>query len=197
MAEARTRRPSRAILALGLVAIAILVVIIVMVPLGGSQPESRTVGGHPLLGLEAPEIELPTLDGESATLSGLRGHPVLVNFWATWCIPCRDEFPLMVAAYEDHADDGLEILGVVHDDGVQAARAFAAEMGATWPMLDDADDVAWKDYVGVGVPTSVFIDTGGVIRAFSLGPFTEASLTAQLRKILPTPSALPVPTATG
>ena len=96
------------------------------------------MGGHPLVGQSAPEIDLATLDGERVTLSELRGRPVLVNFWATWCIPCRDEFPLMASAYEEYAADGLEILGIVHDDTADGARAFATDMGATWPILMDA-----------------------------------------------------------
>jgi cytochrome c biogenesis protein CcmG/thiol:disulfide interchange protein DsbE len=143
------------------------------------------VGGHPLIGQAAPEIDLTTLDGERVTLSELRGRPVLINFWATWCIPCRDEFPLMAAAYEEHAADGLEILGIVHDDTADGARAFASDMGARWPMLMDSDDVAWNDYVGVGMPTSFFVDRDGIVRAFSLGGFTEDGLTAQLETILP------------
>jgi cytochrome c biogenesis protein CcmG/thiol:disulfide interchange protein DsbE len=173
----------------------VLTAVVVLVPLTGSDPDEVTIGGHPLLGDPAPEIDLPTIEGDrKVSLTGLRGRPVLINFWATWCIPCREEFPLMVAAYEEHADDGLEILGIVHDDTVDGARAFAADMGATWPMLNDADDVAWEDYTGVGMPTSLFVDPDGIVRAFSIGPFTETGLAAQLARILPPPSVSPLPT---
>jgi cytochrome c biogenesis protein CcmG/thiol:disulfide interchange protein DsbE len=165
----------------------IVLLFVLFVPLGGSDPEadSVTVGGHPLAGKAAPEIALETLDGDPVTLSELRGRPVLINFWATWCPPCREEFPLMVAAYEEHADDGLEILGVMHQDSVDGARAFAEDMGAEWPILIDPDDVAWEAYTGVGLPTSFFIDAEGVVQAFSLGGFTEDGLAAQLETILP------------
>jgi cytochrome c biogenesis protein CcmG, thiol:disulfide interchange protein DsbE len=143
------------------------------------------VGGHPLIGKEAPEIDLLTIDGERVTLSGLRGQPVLINFWATWCPPCREEFPLMVAAREEHADDGLEILGVMHQDFADGAREFAKDIGATWPILDDPDDVAYDDYLVAGLPTSYFVDTDGIVRAFSLGGFTEDGLAAQLKTVLP------------
>jgi cytochrome c biogenesis protein CcmG/thiol:disulfide interchange protein DsbE len=161
--------------------------VLLFVPLGSSDPDadSVTVGGHPLAGKAAPEIALETLYGDPVTLSGLRGRPVLINFWASWCIPCREEFPLMVAAYEKHADDGLEILGVVHDDTTEGARAFAADMGAGWPILLDPEDAAWEAYTGVGLPTSFFIDAEGVVQAFSLGGFTEDGLAAQLGTILP------------
>lgn len=183
----QTRSRRLAIVAVALAALAFLVVVAVAVPLGSSDPESVAVGGHPLVGDPAPAIDLATLDGEEVSLASLRGRPVLVNFWATWCLPCRDEFPLLAEAYRSHADDGLEILGIVHDDTADGSRAFAADMGATWPMLLDPDDEAWAAYLGVGMPTSFFIDREGVVRAASLGGFSEDGLTALLAKILPQP----------
>jgi cytochrome c biogenesis protein CcmG/thiol:disulfide interchange protein DsbE len=156
-----------------------------MAPAADAGPSPIAVGGHPLFGKPAPEIDLETFDGERMTLSSLRGRPVLVNFWATWCIPCRDEFPLMVQTYAERADEGLEILGILHDDTVEGGRAFAADQGATWPMLYDAEDEAWDDYLGLGMPTSFFIDAEGIVRAFSLGPFSEEGLPRQLATILP------------
>jgi cytochrome c biogenesis protein CcmG/thiol:disulfide interchange protein DsbE len=186
--ESLTRRPAATLLIVGLGLAFIVLLFLLLVPLGriDGDLDPLVVGGHPLVDQLAPEIDLATLDGGRMALSELRGRPVLVNFWATWCLPCRDEFPLMAAAYEEHVADGLEILGIVHDDTAEGARAFAGDLGATWPMLMDADDVAWRDYVGVGMPTSFFIDADGIIRAFSLGGFTEDGLAAQLRTILPT-----------
>ncbi len=186
-AETSGRRPLRAILVIGIAIIAIIGLTLAFVPLGGSDQRSGavTVGGHPLYGLPAPEIVLDTLEGESMTLSSLRGRPVLINFWATWCGPCREEFPLMVEAYREHADDGLEILGVIHDDTTDGARRFAADQGAAWPMLVDSDDLAWEAYRGVAMPTSFFVDADGLVQAFAIGGFTEEGLATQLAKILP------------
>jgi peroxiredoxin len=91
----------------------------------------------------------------------------------------------MVETYEAYADEGLEILGVLHDDLVDSGRQFAADQGATWPMLYDADDEAWEAYLGVGKPTSFFVDADGIVRAFSLGPFNEQGLARQLATIIP------------
>ena len=187
--EAPDRRPRRAILILGIAVLIILALSLLLLPLGGGNDDdgtdTLTVGGHPLYDQPAPEIDLLTLEGERQTLSELRGRPVLINFWASWCGPCRDEFPLMVQAYADHAADGLEILGVVHDDSAEAAADFASEQGATWPMPFDADGLAWEAYQGLGKPTSFFVDAEGVVRAFSLGPFTEPGLERQLASIIP------------
>lgn len=178
-------------------AIALLVVVL-SVPLAPAQPSAsgRVVSGHPLYQQPAPEIDLVALDGRRVRLSDLRGRPVLVNFWASWCLPCRDEFPLMAEAYERHRAAGLEILGLIHDDGADPARAFAERMGATWPMLMDADDVAWDAYAGAVMPTSFFVDAEGIVQAFSIGGFVEAGLEAQLRTILP-PGPSVAPTASA
>jgi cytochrome c biogenesis protein CcmG/thiol:disulfide interchange protein DsbE len=169
-----------------------VIVVALFVPLNGRSPASSpgasgttTVGGSPLLDKPAPAIALRDLDGKAVTLADYAGRPVLVNIWASWCIPCRAEFPKLVGAYGEYRDQGLEILGIVHDDNADNARAFAQGQGATWPMLLDVDDVVWHDYVGLGVPQSYFIDAAGVVRAFSIGPFSDAGLQAGLDKILP------------
>jgi len=92
---------------------------------------SGVIIGSPLLNQPAPEFELVSLDGSHVKLSDYRGRPVIVNFWASWCIPCRDEFPQFVSAKEQYSSQGLEVLGIIHEDDAQSAAAFAADHGAT------------------------------------------------------------------
>jgi cytochrome c biogenesis protein CcmG/thiol:disulfide interchange protein DsbE len=152
--------------------------------MGRPSPSAVVVDGSPLLGQPAPEISLSTVDGVPVSLSALRGRPVIVNFWASWCVPCRDEFPLLVEAYERYSGQGLEILGVIHDDGPQTAAAFARSYGATWPLLQDPDDAAWRVYRGALVPITYYIDRAGIIRAISYGPPPSGYLDQEIQKIL-------------
>ena len=160
--------------------------VVLSMPIGG-QPSASVllVGSSPLIGKPAPDISLQDLDGNTLRLADLRGKPVVLNFWASWCIPCRDEFPQFVAARGEHAAQDLQLLGVVHNDAADAARAFAAAQGALWPMLMDPANSAWNAYAGsAGVPMTFFIDREGIVRAASLGPVTAAGLKQQLATIL-------------
>lgn len=181
-----TRFPPRiALVALALILALPIIVLGSRLNLGGVPDDSSVVVGRdPLMDLPAPEINLTATDGRQVALSDYRGRPVIVNFWASWCVPCREEFPLLAAARAAHEAEGLEILGVIHDDSVQSAAAFAATYNAEWPLLDDADDVAWNAYHGAFVPVSYFIDRAGIVRAVSYGPPPSASLDALLAKIL-------------
>jgi cytochrome c biogenesis protein CcmG/thiol:disulfide interchange protein DsbE len=119
------------------------------------------------------------------SLSDLAGRPVILNFWASWCVPCRQEFPVFVAGRAAHADAGLEILGVVYKDDAGNARRFATDNGATWPLLLDPGERTYAAYLGFGVPYSVFIDAQGVVRGVSFGEVTEAGFADQVARILP------------
>ncbi len=142
------------------------------------------VGRDPLVGNPAPDFTLQTVDGQTVTLSELRGKPVILNFWASWCVPCREEFPLLVGAYQQYSQQGLQIVGVIHDDGPQTATDFAKQYGATWPLVLDPNEVAWNAFHGSFVPVSYYIDRDGVIRAVSYGPPPSGFLDEQIRQIL-------------
>lgn len=167
-------------------------------PVPGESP--IVVGGSPLLRKPAPPIELKDLSGQTVSLASYAGRPVVVNFWASWCIPCRDEFPVFVAAREAHADAGLEILGVVYKDNAENAQRFADDQGAKWPLLEDPGEAVYKAYTGFGgVPMTVFIDPAGVVQGVSYGPLSEAGFQDQVELILPEAgaSATPASPASG
>ena len=145
---------------------------------------SSLIGQTP--GGKAIDFSLRTLDGDSVRLSAFAGHPVVVNFWGTWCPPCRDEIPLLVAEYATHKDSGLVILAVDGRDqetSTKAVREFAAEFHIPFPVLLDEKGRVRKQYKLRGVPTAVFIDADGTIRAVNIGPLNEASLQQHLGEI--------------
>lgn len=149
------------------------------------RPPSIVVPRSPLLDKPAPAIDLPTLDGTSTiSLADYVGRPVVINFWASWCLPCRDEFPLLRATRAAHAGEGLEILGIAHDDTAEAARQFGLDYGATWPLLLDDQDIAWRAYQGTFVPVTYYVDRQGIVRALSYGAPASGTLEEQLAKIL-------------
>ncbi len=171
-------------LVVGAVAVALRMDLGVDGPAASPGPSLVVVGGSPLLGRAAPDFTLTDLEGELVSLSDYRGRPVILNFWASWCGPCKVEFPLFQDARERYSGEGLEILGIIHDDSAEAAAAFVSEEGSAWPALLDPDDVAWSAYGGLGLPTSFFIDREGVVRAVSFGPPLSGTLDDQLEKIL-------------
>jgi cytochrome c biogenesis protein CcmG/thiol:disulfide interchange protein DsbE len=138
-----------------------------------------------LIGSPAPEFALSDLNGNPIRLADLRGRPVIVNFWASWCGPCVEEFPLLQRALEQHEADGLAVIGIVVQDRSEAARAFMARMGAAWPAAMDPDDSVAGSYGLYAPPESFFIDRHGVIASRQVGQLSQADLSRQLSAILP------------
>lgn len=162
-------RPRRLIV-IGLVAAALATAALVLLaPLVGSPAGSpgRIERGQP-----APTIAGTTLDGAAFDLAGLRGRPVIVNFWGPSCVPCRAEFPLFKQKLAEHADDGLAIVGVLMFDPPAPARDFIAEYGAPWVTVDDPEGSIRAAYRAVARPQSYFIDRGGILRAIQVGEVT-------------------------
>lgn len=136
------------------------------------------------VGEPAPTFVLADLDGRRLSLRDLRGRPVIVNFWASDCAPCIDEFPLLSSAAAAHRDEGLAVVGIVVGDTPEAARAFLTRMGATWPSaMDPGDDVA-RRYGIIGPPDSYFIDRDGIVVSRRIGPLSAAEIERRLAGIL-------------
>jgi cytochrome c biogenesis protein CcmG/thiol:disulfide interchange protein DsbE len=159
----------------------ILIGLLAWLTLAG-RPSSPAAVGDP-----APGFSLVSLDGDEVRLEDLRGRPVVVHFWASWCVPCIQEVPLLRAAAERHAADDLAIVGIVYDDGPEAARAFMHEHGGTWPAVMDPGMEVAAAYGVFAPPETYFIGRDGTVVARQIGQFSERSLTEKLTAIISGP----------
>lgn len=107
----------------------------------------------------------------------------MLNFWGPSCIPCRNEFPLLLRELDAHGSEGLAIVGILTDDPPEPARQFVAEFHATWPTVIDPDESIKRTYRIVGRPLTWFVDRGGVIRAMQVGEMREAEFARHFDKI--------------
>lgn len=120
----------------------------------------------------APAVTLSAFDGPPISLAALRGHPVVINFWASWCIPCRDEAPLLEEMWRESRSQGLIVLGVNTQDLEAPARAFVKLYGITYPNVRDPDGFVGRLFGTTGVPETFFINADGRI----LGKFPGAQV---------------------
>jgi cytochrome c biogenesis protein CcmG/thiol:disulfide interchange protein DsbE len=144
-----------------------------------------------LVGQAAPNFVLPVLEpfqvqwGSELELNSQVGKPMLLNLWASWCVPCRTEAPLLEEYYQRYRDQVL-VLGVnVQDTNKAAALEFIAEYGLTFPSTFDERGRVWVDYGGYGVPETFVIDAQGKVLARHAGPVTAADLDRYLEQVLP------------
>ncbi len=152
-------------------------------PNGGAAAE----GPAALLGQPHPGFTLGAADGRRVSASDFDGQVLLVNFWATWCTPCRAEMPMLDELHAELAGQGLGIVGIALDD-VQRARDFAERLGIDYTVLVGAGDVmatsmAWGNVAGM-LPYTVLVDRDGVVRWTRLGEVKREELVAQIRALL-------------
>ena len=141
----------------------------------------------PRQGFAAPDFTLDLLGGGEVTLSDLRGKPVVVNLWASWCPPCRAEMPAIQKVYQDYKDLGLVVLGVntTNQDSEADAAAFVRDYGLTFPIPLDRDGSVSVRYALRGLPTTFFIDREGIIRSVVVGgPMSEAVIRSNVEDLL-------------
>ncbi len=145
-----------------------LLILLVCLPLFfaacGQEPKIATIGQP------APDFSLVDRNGRTWTLSKLKGQVVFVNFWATWCPPCREEMPSMQQLYDTLAKDEFKMLAVLNKDDPALADIFVAKLGITMPILNDQDNTIGKKYGLTGLPETYIIDKQGVLREKFIGP---------------------------
>jgi cytochrome c biogenesis protein CcmG/thiol:disulfide interchange protein DsbE len=143
----------------------------------GLSRDPRSILSSPLVGKPAPDFALRTLDGdETIRLSDLRGQVVVINFWASWCAPCREEHGDLQLAWDRYRDRGMVLLGIMYQDTEAGARAYREELGGDWPILLDPDSRTAIDYGVFGVPETVIVRPDGVVAHKIIGQVSYQEL---------------------
>ena len=154
---------------------------LVTAPINSVDPSTLEVA--PSQGFLAPDFSLTNLEGEQITLSELRGHPVMINLWATWCAPCRIEMPHIQDRFERYAGEGFLVLAVDFDEPAGLVEEFRDELGLTFDLLLDPGAEVQELYRNRSYPSSFFLDANGVIQVQHIGVMTEGQLDENLAAI--------------
>jgi peroxiredoxin len=133
---------------------------------------------------KAVAVQLTDVDGHPITLAALKGHPVWINFWATWCPPCQRETPVLRDTFKAHQADGLVLVAIDVQEPADAVRAYAQKYGLTYTLGLDVTGAVFRTYKIYGLPSQYFIDRNGVIRGRYFGPLTSDLAEQQLKAIL-------------
>ena len=133
----------------------------------------------------APQLDLPALEGERhVSLASFRGKGVVLNFWASWCEPCKREAPMLEQAWRTHRDRGLVVLGVNAQDFKSDARRFVARYGLTYPVVHDGPGASLGRYGLTGFPETWWINRAGRLVAYAEGEFTQEELDRNIERAL-------------
>ena len=163
-------------LALGTLAL-VLITFVVIQGCANNAPDSG-------IGHQAPDFTLRDLDGNLVRLSDLRGKAVFINFWATWCPPCRAEMSEIEAVHQEYKDQGVVVLSVDVSEPESTVRQYIQQGGFSWTtVLDSTGEVA-RDYQIAAIPTSFFLDKEGIIRAVNIGAMTKRAVEAKLAEAM-------------
>lgn len=173
------------------VAMALALPLLALFAFGLIRGDPRLIAS-PLLDQPAPDFALPVLDlqADQATpdtlrLSELRGQVVVLNFFASWCVPCRVEHGALTRAAQRYGDRGVQFLGVVYSDTPDAVRHYVRQLGGqNYPALMDPGQRVAIDYGLVGVPETFFIDRDGVVRTKVFSAVTDQQLTNEIEPLL-------------
>ena len=155
------------------------VAILGLIAMGCSAPAAE-------VGKPAPDFRLPDLAGEEVNLSDFEGKPVLLNFWAGWCRPCKEEMPYLQQVYEEWSDRGLVVLTVNLGDSRSEVNRFMQSNRLSLPVLLDTKQSLAQKYNVASIPTTFFIDKDGIVRAKIIGGFrSKEAIETKLGQIMP------------
>lgn len=167
-------------IAIGVGVVLVSVVLLLASQVGGDPTAADRTS--PLLGKKAPDVTVTTLDGTRVSLESLRGKTVLVNFWNTWCIPCKEEAPALKSFAKQWAHDPtVALVGIVRDDEVSRVRSHDAKTPSGWLTGLDPKSFAALAFATKGQPETFSITPDGLVAGFQYGPASEADLTEMLR----------------
>ncbi len=166
------------VIAIPVIIFAIVIGIYILASPSGSSTMAKSGSS-----VEAPDFTFALLDGKKVSLSDYRGKPVVLNFWASWCPPCREETPVMVKI-SDKYEEQVQFLGVVQSDTAESASKFAEEFKMNYPSgLDSTGEIS-NAYKIAGIPTSFFINGDGTVQASYIGPIEEEILIDYIEDLL-------------
>ena len=156
--------------------------------MGGSRnfqagAQSTDSGTARWAGKEAPNFALKDLQGNIVQLSDFRGKPVLINFWASWCPPCKEEMPAIEKAYQKYKDQGWVFLGLDMKEDAATVSKFVKDGKYSWTFLLDSNGTAANSYLVTGVPETYLIDSKGLVQDFKIGGMTYSEFDSKLAKI--------------
>ena len=168
-------------------ALNIVLVVVLWTRLTAAQHIISGAATVPLVGHAAPDFTITPWDssaGQTIRLSSLKGHPVILNFWASWCDPCNAETPLLQTTWQQYQADGVVFIGIDYQDQQQAAEQFLQKYHVTYPTGPDTSGAISVDFEVSNVPATIFIDRSGVVVRQHLGPVTAQILDDELQQLL-------------
>lgn len=157
----------------GLVVVLLLAYSLLTGPTSPPLPESRV-----------PTFDLPAFDGSIMGLAGPPGRVVVINFFASWCAPCREEAADLEQTWRQYQDRGVQFFGIAYKDADSRAQAFLDEFDVTYPSTVDRSNRAARDYGLTGVPETFVVDQQGLLVRHFLGPISQAQLAEEIERLL-------------
>jgi cytochrome c biogenesis protein CcmG, thiol:disulfide interchange protein DsbE len=169
----------------GLIAMGVMFLLIKNNQVGDVVSSTSDISAVPLqMDYPAPELELVTLDGVPVSLADFRGSVILVNLWATWCPPCREEMPTLNAFYEKYKDQDFLLIAINQEEPREVVQPFVEEFGLTFPVWLDEDYLAEDAFKTVHLPSSYVIDRDGRVRLMWIGAISRENLEKSVPDII-------------